>query len=41
MEYGEVVYWSGKRDDAQVQSLAMERSTEKHEMARRTAALTR
>lgn len=41
MEYGEVVYWSGKRDDAQVQSLAVERSTEKHEMARRTAALTR
>ena len=27
MEYGEVVYWSGKRDDAQVQALAMDRST--------------
>ena len=41
MKYGEVVYWSGKRDDAQIQSLATARFEEKHEMARRTAALTR
>ncbi len=41
MKYGEVVYWSGKRDDAQVQALAMERSSESHESVRRTAALTR
>jgi hypothetical protein len=41
MQYGEVVYWSGKRDDAQVQSLALERSETKHEITRRTAALTR
>ncbi len=39
MQYGEVVYWSGKRDDAQVQALAAARSEEKHEVARRTAAL--
>lgn len=41
MQYGEVVYWSGKRDDAQVQALAMERSSVAHEKVTRTAAVTR
>ena len=38
MQYGEVVYWSGKRDDAQIQSLAVERFTTRHESTTRTAA---
>lgn len=38
MQYGEVIYWSGKRNDAQVQALAMERSSEAHESVTRTAA---
>lgn len=39
MEYGEVVYWSGKRDDAQVQALALDRAETRHEAQTRTAAL--
>jgi hypothetical protein len=26
MSYGEVIYWSGKRDDAQVMAIATERA---------------
>ncbi|MFN0252786.1 MAG: YiiX/YebB-like N1pC/P60 family cysteine hydrolase [Kofleriaceae bacterium] len=37
MQYGEVVYWSGKRDDAQVQSLALDRSTTPRAAETRTA----
>lgn len=38
MQYGEVVYWSGKRDDAQVQALAAERATTRRDSELRTAA---
>ena len=35
MKYGEVIYWSGKRDDAQIQGIALERAAQKHRMAMR------
>jgi hypothetical protein len=38
MQYGEVIYWTGKRNDAQVQALAMERSSEAQATITRTAA---
>jgi len=41
MQYGEVIYWTGKRDDAQVQALALDRATHAHDSVTRTAALTR
>ena len=35
MKYGEVIYWSGKRDDAQVMNIAKERVATKKQMAMR------
>ncbi len=35
MKYGEVIYWSGKRDDAQIMAIAVERAAQKHRMAMR------
>ena len=35
MKYGEVIYWSGKRDDAQIQAIAMDRVEQKKRMAMR------
>lgn len=35
MKYGEVIYWSGKRDDAQIMGIAMERAEQKKRMAMR------
>lgn len=35
MKYGEVIYWSGKRDDAQIMQIASERAAMKKRMAMR------
>jgi uncharacterized protein YycO len=35
MKYGEVIYWSGKRDDAQLMQIATERAAHKKTMAMR------
>jgi uncharacterized protein YycO len=35
MKYGEVIYWSGKRDDAQLLQIATERAAQKKTMAMR------
>ncbi|MDQ3339502.1 MAG: hypothetical protein M4D80_30425 [Myxococcota bacterium] len=35
MKYGEVIYWSGKRDDAQLMQIATERAKHKKHMALR------
>jgi hypothetical protein len=35
MKYGEVIYWSGKRDDAQILAIATERAEEQKRMASR------
>jgi len=35
MKYGEVIYWSGKRDDAQLMQIATERAAMKKRMAMR------
>lgn len=35
MKYGEVIYWSGKRDDAQIMQIATERAAEQKRMALR------
>jgi len=35
MKYGEVIYWSGKRDDAQIMQIAVDRAAMKKRMAMR------
>ena len=35
MKYGEVIYWSGKRDDAMIMQVAVERAEQKKHMAMR------
>jgi hypothetical protein len=35
MKYGEVIYWSGKRDDVQLQQIAVERTKRAKSMAMR------
>ena len=35
MKYGEVIYWSGKRDDAQILAIATDRAAQKKRMAMR------